>query len=373
MKSFAIITGTVLTLVAVAATGAHAQDAFITSDRTVAGGNPVSGSFTNVYVGLQSNGTTQVANVDADIIAPTAITGNVQTYNNSITNISGGTINQIIQSNTSTVILGGTASVDRVTVDTGTNFSMTGGSVTGTNGILTRGASADVTGGTISHLNSNGGTGVGTVSIRGGTLGENGNFIRRNNTTTAGLLNQKYETTLTVLGGTVNALQADRGITIIQSGATINGGIRVSQPVINVQDLISTRIMGGAINGGVVGLTDAGISISGGLFDAGIDGRTFATLGRSTIAFTGIDLVVSAPTAATWTWDGFTFTGDNYTIAGRLSDGTAINRILFDQTGAGNTGSFSVINVAASAPEPGSLALLALPLVGAIVARRRKN
>ena len=78
-----------LTLIALALTmgvhGAHAQDAFITSDRTVAGGNPVSGSFTNVYVGLQSNGTTQVANVDADIIAPTAITGNVQTYNNSIT------------------------------------------------------------------------------------------------------------------------------------------------------------------------------------------------------------------------------------------------------------------------------------------------
>lgn len=367
-----ILPCTAIAITAVTATAVQAQDAFVTTDRTVANGNPFNGTYANVTIGRLMGGGARVSGVNADIIAPTTVSSRLFTYSDSVTNLQGGTFNEVQVIDTSRITLTGTAAADRFIVDDGTSLSVTGGNVTGTNGILARGANVEVTGGFVSLLNANGGTGISAITIRAGTVGASGSVIRRNGSG-VGLVNAKYETTLTISGGSVNGLQVDRGITIVQNGATINGGIRVQQPVINIQDTISTRITGGAVNGSIVGLTDAGVSVSGGIFDSGIDGRTFATLGRSTIAFTGTNLVLSAPTATTWAWDGFTYTGDNYILTGTLADGTSINRVLFDQTGTGNTGGFSVINVAASAPEPSGQALLAPVLLGGVWCKRRRR
>ncbi len=343
-------------------TASHAQDGFITTNRTIADGNPVNTAFTNLTVGRLTGGGARVPGVNADVITPASVGTRMFTYSDSVTNLYGGTVNELQLLDTSTVTIRGTNAVTRIIADTDSRLNITGGTV---DNILLRG-DLDMSGGYVRIADSNA-TVPGTIdaTIRGGTIDRFTNA------------SSKSRTQMT--GGTINSVGVRQGIMEI-IGGTVNG-VYVATPDATTSPVPALKIAGGTINGGVVASTDGTAEIAGGVFDSGVDGRTFATLLRSTISFVGRDLVLSAPTPATLSYVGYTnsgtsfsnVAGSNYTLTGILADGTPINRVVFDATGAGATGGFNIVNLPPVAvPESSTRALFVLPIIALSMAVPRR-
>jgi hypothetical protein len=397
------------TLTAAALLGALALPAtaveYVTSNRTIAGGNPLNGNYIGqtVVVGasLISNGNvTRVANVEVDVVAPALFSysdqtgGGISAYSNSVVRLQGGTFNQI----SGTGFGGGISASDTATV------VVNGGSI---RAISSSGSAAGAAGARLTvngGLIENGVAGVayivnGTLDVNGGTLratggqsgiaGGGGSVITVNGGLVQSLQGAAIyiaqDSALTVTGGTVTGGSGGVGAWGVRMeganrmanlrGGTVNGGVR-NDAASNQTALQAT--LGGSltVNGGVFAYGNAAVNVTGGSYTrfAGADAEFFA-MGGNTINFFGTDLALSGPTAGS-VFELNSYTGNFYTFTGgTFADGqSAVGLRLFDATSiVGNPldGGFT-LNPAAAVPEPstGLLMVLALPAIGALVRRR---
>lgn len=378
---------------------------YVTSNRTIAGGNPLNGAYIgqSVVVGasLIFDGiVTRVPNVQVDVVASAVFSYNDQTggglgaYSNSVVRVQGGTFNQI----SGTGFGGGIGAFDTSTliVNGGTLRAV---SLSGT-AAGAAGARATVNGGLI----ENGVAGVasivnGTLDVNGGTLratggqsgiaGGGGSVI----TVNGGLVQSvqgaaiyiAQDSALTMTGGTVNGGAggvAQWGVRLEGAnlmaklrGGTVNGGVRATAA--SNQSALQAMLGGSlAVNGGVFAYGNAALNVTGGSYTrfAGADASFFA-MGSNSINFFGADLALSAPTAGS-VFELNNYVGNFYTFtSGTFADGqSAVGLRLFDATSvAGNAlGGGYTLNPAAAVPEPSIwlLMALALPAIGALTRRR---
>lgn len=381
---------------------------YVTTNRTIAGGNPLNGNYIGqtVVVGASqiANGiVTRVPNVQVDAVAPAVFTYNDQTgggisaYSNSVVRIQGGTFNQ----NSGTGFGGGIDASDTSTV------IVNGGSI---RAISASGSAAGAAGARLSvngGLIENGVAGVayivnGTLDVTGGTLratggqsgiaGGGGSVI----TVSGGLVQSlqgaavyiAQDSAFTMTGGTATGGSGGGGAWGVRMeganlmanlrGGTVNGGMR-NDAASNQTALQAT--LGGslAVNGGVFAYGNAAVNVIGGSYTrfAGADASFFA-MGSNTINFFGADLALSGPTAGS-VFEFNNYVGNFYTFtSGTFADGqSAVGLRLFDATSiAGNAlGGGFTLNPAAAVPEPSTwlLMALALPAVGVAVRRRQPS
>lgn len=378
---------------------------FISSDRTVANGNPLNGTYygQTVWVGVSgvSNGVvTRVANVQVDVVEPALFSysdqtgGGLAAYSNSVVRMAGGTFAQHSANG-----FGGYVSLN----DTSTAV-IDGGSL---RGLSTAGAAPGAAG---SQVTLNGGVvqnGIGGIAyILNGRLVVNGGTLRAQGGNSAiaggagavvdvngGLVQSvagsavylDSDSAFTMSGGTVRGGPgggAQWGVRL-QSvttpaalrGGTVDGGLRADalNSVLSPQAVLGGNL---ALNGGVFAYGNAALDVTGGLYTrfAGADASFFA-LGSNTINFFGTDLALSAPTAGQ-VFETNNYSGNFYTFTnGTFADGqSAIGLRVFDADAvAGNPlGGGFTLN-AAPVPEPGTglLLLMALPALGGAIRRRQ--
>lgn len=378
---------------------------FITSDRTIANGNPLNGNYIGqtVVVGASSivNGiVTRVPNVRVDVVAPALFSysdqtgGGIAAYSNSVVRIQGGTFNQISGSG-----FGGGASVS----DTAT-LIINGGTL---RAVSASGAGAGAAGARITlngGLVENGVAGVayivnGTLDVNGGTLratggqsgiaGGGGSVITVNGGLVQSLQGAAVyldsNSVFSMTGGTVSGGSggvAQWGVraqalstTAVLRGGTVNGGMRTD--ALNSQVLPQAALGGSVtVNGGVFAYGNAAVDVTGGSFTrfAGADASFFA-MGSSTINFFGDSLALSGPTAGN-VFELNNYVGNFYTFtSGTFSDGqSAVGLRLFDATSvAGNLlgGGFTLNPSPVPEPAAWLLMLLALPALGMALRRQR--
>lgn len=392
------------TLLATLALPATAVE-YVTSDRTIANGNPISGNYIGqtVVVGasLIANGNvTRAPNVQVDVVAPALFSFNDQTgggiaaYSNSVVRIQGGTFNQI----SGTGFGGGVSASDtsNVTVNGGALRAMAlAGSAAGA-----AGARATINGGLIENgvaiaayvvngsLDVNGGT-VRATGGQPGISGGNGSLVAVNGGLVQSALGAAIymgDGALTMTGGTVTGGAgggAQWGVRIDYSnltatlrGGTVNGGVR-ADAASNQTALQAT--LGGSltVNGGVFVYGNGEVDVTGGSYTrfAAADAAFFA-MGSNDINFYGAGLALSGPTAGS-VFETNHYNGNFYTFtAGTFADGqSAVGLRLFDATSVANNplnGGFT-LNAVSAVPEPatGLMLLLALPALGAAVRRRQ--
>jgi len=382
-----------------------AAQQYITTNRTVSGGNPLNGNYIgqSVLVGasLISNSiVTRVPNVQVDVVAPAVFSYNDQTggglaaYSNSVVRIQGGTFNQI-----SPTGFGGGVSLSDTSMGIINGGTLRALSLSGT-AAGAAGAQATVNGGLI----ENGLAGVayivnGTLNVTGGILraqggqsgiaGGTGSVVN----VSGGLVQSaqgsaiyiSQDSALTMTGGTATGgtgggaqwgvRLAGANIVAALRGGTVNGGVRAEAASNQTARQAS---LGGtlSVNGGVFAYGNAVLDVTGGNYTpfAGADASFFA-MGTNTINFFGTGLALSGPTAGQ-VFEFNNYIGNFYTFTGgTFSDGqNATGLRLFDAVSvAGNLlGGGFTLN-AAPVPEPSTalLLLLALPAIGVAVRRRR--
>jgi PEP-CTERM motif len=386
--------------------GPAAANQFITSDRTVAGGNPLNGTYLGqtLLVGASAvvNGEVQrVGNVRVDVTAPAHFTYNDQTgggvaaYSNSVVRVTGGLFDQ----NSANGFGGGVNLSDTASarVEGGTmRFLALNGAAAGA-----AGAQATVTGGLI----QNGLSGVGVVTngvlnVSGGTLrstggqgaitGARGSVINVSGGSMESALGAAVylaeDSTFTMTGGTLSGGPSGRaqwGLrtqhiahTALLQGGTINGGVRTM--AFGNTHLLQATLSGNMIvNGGVFAYNNAAVDVHGGNYTryAGADASFFA-MGLNTINFYGTGLALSGPTAGS-VFETNNYQGNFYTFTGGTFAGgqSAVGLRIFDATSVAGTqlGGGFVLNTA-PVPEPATWLMmgLALPALAA-VARRQKR
>lgn len=386
-----------------------ASAAFISSDRTIANGNPLNGNYIGdtQWVGVSSvaNGQVhRVANVRVDVVDPALFSYNDQTgggleaYSNSVVKVYGGTFNQISPTGAGGGI--GLHDTSTATISGGTLRALT---ISGT-AAGTAGAQATVSGGLIQNgLSAVAYVGNGRLSVSGGTLrsqsgqsaiaGAAGSVIEVSGGAVESLAGAAIylgaDSALTLRGGTVNGgagggsqwgLRLEGAtITAALSGGSINGGVRADAYA--AASVTQAALSGSVtVNGGVFANGRASFDVSGGSYSrfAGADASFFA-LGSNTINFFGTGLTLSGPTAGN-VFETNHFSGNFYTFtAGTFADGqSAVGLRIFDaEAWAGGSsalvGGFT-LNPAAPVPEPATwlMLLLALPAL-LVVARRRAD
>lgn len=392
------------TLLAALALPAAAAE-FITSNRTLANGNPLNGNYIGqeVIVGLTA-ARQPVLNVQVDVVAPALFSysdqtgGGIRAASNSIVRIQGGTFNQI----SGTGFGGGLSLIDTATgaISGGTlrHLSLAGAAA----GVA--GARAAVSGGLIEH----GGPAIvaavnnGTLDISGGTLratgagapgisGAGGSVI----TVSGGLVQSvtgaaiyiAQDSALTVTGGTVTGGRGGGGQWGVRmeganlmgrfSGGTINGGVRAD--AYSFQTALQATLGGSlAVNGGVFAYNNAAVNVTGGSYtDFAGAAASFFAMGSNTINFFGSDLALSGPTPGS-VFETNNYTGNFYTFtSGVFANGqSAVGLRLFDALSVANNplvGGFT-LNAVAAVPETATwlMMVLALPALGAAVKRQRK-
>lgn len=390
-----------LALVAAATlAGPCAAATFITSDRTVAGGNPLSGNYSGqgVFVGVDS-AFNRIANVHVDVIDPAQLNysdqtgGGLAAYGNSVVNVRGGSFVQysptgccggISANDTSRLnISGGT--LDGLSVS-GTAAGAAGAQATVSDGLIQnyRGYVAGVTNGVLAV---SGGT-IRSNSAQGALVGNAGSVIN----ISGGLVQSvggaaviaSTGSALHLSGGTVSGLASRAfGIVLDNTGAaadlhggTINGGLRADRYGTGSPALQATLSGALTLNGGAFALRDAALDITGGNYTAyaGSNAHFFA-LGSNSLNFYGDGLELSGPTAGSvfmdYNYDGNFYTFTHGTLAGGQS---AVGLRVFDALSLGGStvglgGSFTLTS---AVPEPAHwvMLLLALPLLAWRAARR---
>lgn len=388
-------------LLALPATAAE----FVTSDRTVANGNPINGNHSGqaLIVGASSiidGNVTRVANVQVDILAPAQLNfsdangGYLAMYSNSTVRMHGGSAGSAssfanvgrfsVYDTAQLVVTGGSlagvtlngadvgavgAAGPRATVAGGVlqtgagivayisrgTLDVTGGSIAATGGNFQPGIQGDVG----SVINLSGGS-VSSVSSAAAYIQSNSVFNMTGGTLTGGsgggaqwgLRLQGTTAPAHVRGGTVNGgVRADAGLNQSALQATLGGSV--------------------AVKGGVFAYGNAALDVSGGSYTrfAGADAAFFA-MGTNTINFFGTDLALSTATPGS-VFETNNYLGNFYTFTGgTFSDGqSAVGLRLFDAVSvSGNLlGGGFTLNPPAPVPEPTTwlMLLLALPAVAA--------
>jgi hypothetical protein len=384
------------TVLLTAAAGTARAQLYVTSDRTVANGNPINESLFGVpvYVGLASNGT-EAPGVRVDVVDPASLGvsnftgGGLGAYSTSVVNVLGGSVGSLGASGNSVVTVSGGSHGGIGTSASGTMI-LNGGTVTTSGGAI----GCYVTGGSLTvnagvTVNSNFAVSVagGAATLNGGTFGVagpppsvnaygvnvgttgsltvNGGLIRSGVSTNSG-------TASLIRGGEVRGgLNADLGGVLNVTGGTILGSV-ISAAANGSPGTSLISVSGGAFSGGDFQLFTAGTArVSGGAFaDA-----TFALLGSGSLDFFGAGLALTGIGAGSYTnpntyYGASNYTGQFFRLTGTLADGTAIDRPVFRADGATGT---ARINNTVTVPEPGTLALAALPLLGIAAGRARRK
>jgi hypothetical protein len=321
MKRTLLCTLTLIAAASVSVTDARAQPAFLTSDRTVANGNPLNSSQTgSVYVGQDSVGGL-VPGVDVDVLAGTALPafGTFVARSDSQTTVYGGN-------------LGGGIAAD---------------------GTATVRAFA----GTLGAIRAEGSS---RVTMEDGRAFQiqvaNNGYVRVNGGLTA------HPTIFTLLesqgAGSVLELAGGTTVGVARAGG---GGL--------------TRVLGG--NYATLHSLSGMIEVSGGLPASG--GR-LAALNRGANAqgrftFVGSNFTLTNPIAGSYSDPTYLLStpGVFYTLRGTLADGTRIDASYFEEALTVNDQPRLLTFVSASAPEPGSLTLLLLAALPPVQRFTRRN
>jgi hypothetical protein len=381
---------------------------FVTSDRTIANGNPMNGSYSGQAILVGASGifdgeVTRVPNVRVDIVAPAQLNfsdatgGFLALYSNSVVRMTGGSagtpsgfanVGRFTAYDTSQLEVSG-GSLSGITLNgasagaAGARATVSGGILQSSAGIVAYGTNGtlDVSGGLISATGGN---------VQPGIQGDSGSVITLSggtvqSTSGAGVYIH-MNSAFTMTGGTATGGPggvAQWGVrlegtsqTANLQGGTVNGGMRTSAGF-NQTALQAT--LGGSltVNGGVFAYSNAAVNVTGGSYTrfAGAD-ASFFTMGSNNINFYGTDLALSDPTAGS-VFELNNYIGNFYTFTGgTFSDGqSAIGLRLFDATSvAGNVlgGGFTLNPSAVPEPSTWLLMALALPAIGAAVRRRNR-
>jgi hypothetical protein len=379
------------------ASAAHAQ-VFISSSRTVAGGNPFSESVANnVNIG-RAPGNVDVAGVTVDVVGAGSLNGFsgflTNLYSSSAVNVLGGNVGRLsLFGNNSVTVSGGNLVGYSSSFNSGvTSFQVSGGTVSQAPGAgnqlyygNTSAFSGGAVGGTTAIIGGNltvSGAAVSTVSLKTGTITQTAGATRYIEVDRSSG-DDSVAANITIRGGTVgvNAQKGGISTNTFQSNATPT----------------NVSILGGSVSEGILSRGTSAASsfqIRGGTFsDYGLNGSqqvnldqraSFYILGATNFDFYGTNLALSAPIAGVFfstlgseIGEGnILYSGSYYTITGTLENGQTINNRIFDASSGTGAIRLNAVGPAngANAPEPGSLALL-LPALGiaGIAIRRRKG
>lgn len=291
-----------------AAPTASAQSLYVTADRTIAGGNPINGTFTDIRVGTDA-ANAPFPNLTADVTGGTL--GFLNALNRSTVNISGGTLGRPPE---------GFIFYSSLNIAQGSTVNMTGGSLIGFVGVRSTGSD-----GLVNTFNMSGGTVIsfiqnengGIVNITGGTVTGNDDFNAVSNYGSG---------TVNVTGGSVASIL---GASFFGPGGTVNFGGTASTN--------SITSLGGTIN------------ISGGTFGSG--GVTVRDTGITN--FTGSGLTVTEVSTGPFYDENFgvNLFLSSYTLSGTLSNGEAVNTTISAGASFTNSGSLATFNAPALAPD----------------------
>ena len=289
---------------------AVAQNVYITTDRTVAGGNPLSGGNNGFVVVGADVANTPFPGVTVDITGGT-ITDYVNATHQSIVNISGGVIGKVSNAGTLYTALqavqGSTINLSGGTI----NSFVTVGPVFGDDGTVN---TFNMSGGTVPYIFNNGGA---ITNITGGNIAPAPGF-------TLGVVGNYGSGTVNITGGTMN-LVGNFG----SGPGTLNFGGTASTDSIRVFSGVA-NISGGTIGAGGVTLQQTGVA-----------------------NFTGNGLTVNQTGQHAFFDDGYfqNFTVADYTITGTLTSGTTVNTTVSGGADFTNNGSTATFNAPALAPD----------------------
>ena len=343
----------ILGLTVAIGTPVFAQNLYVSSDRTVSGGNPINGTYDQVRIGRDSSGG-NFTGVHADITGG-VYNGALFSFNDSLVNITGGDFkNVILPQNSSVLNFGGTATAENVlAVFNKATLNVTGGSVV----TLQVGASGDtaianVSGAVqINYLNANANT---TTNITGGMIG---------------ILYPFDDSVVNLKGGTVSELITGKNSVINFTGgivtdypfllghSVLNFGGSAQIPFIQPQEFSTVNLSGGSIaSDGFVDSIDHGtVNFTGGVFTVPIfgdggaynisggifDNTTFVNSGPlfnldySDFRIFGTYISVTNATAGTYTDNfGDNFDGVFWNLKGRLQNGDLLNTRYFEVNGS---------------------------------------
>lgn len=300
------------TLIALALSGvpqASAQNLFVVANRTIAGGNPINGSYGQVRIG-EDAAFNPFVNISADITGGTM--SFVAALRGSTVNISGGTIglpptasaafSSLAIVHGSTVNLSGGSLLGPAFVygsngGAGNIFNMSGGSVAGWINVGD-GGTVNISGGSIVASGPFSGgvqsTGSGTMNITGGSMG----YISSQNY--SGGLGATVN-----FGGTatVSSISSGTGVTNISGGSIGAGGVMVR-------------------NDGVANFTGSGLTVNQ------------LSTGRMFDDSNYVNIITSS-----------------YTVTGTLANGSAVNTTVSAGETYSNSGSTATFNAPALAPD----------------------
>lgn len=349
------------------ATASHAQNTFITTDRTVANGNPYAATTAGtIHIGTTvANGSVLVPDVNVDIVAPASALG-MNARSTSRVNMTGGSVQGFqLFDDAQFTVSGGTTGNSSIGYVTGANdrsrITVTGG--TFQNGFgLTESAVGAVSGGTFNKGVS--AAGNSRLTIQAGTF----NSIGANGAAVVDVLGGtfRYSTTPSSQSGAPVPVSSGVG-----SGATMNiyGGNFAAQ-MLAVSQAGSTANIAGGSHGRLQAFVGGVFNVSGGVFNDSLlcsFGSASTSYGEYNLVGTGFSLT----NARAWTLtDQYVngFTGTMYDLRGTLADGNPVISRYFvqNQTAAqGASGGVAGITFAAPAvvPEGNTFALCVLPLV----------
>lgn len=309
-----------------ATTAASAQNTYLTTDRTLAGGNAFNGASGTLYVG-QAAGGTAVSGVEVDIVAGAHVNGDLRARSDSRTTVWGGSFTSplngypyggLILSQSAQVRLNGVVTFGHTTVHDQAQFTMDAGRIEGI-----------------------------TVYSGHGTV--NGGLVASQNSFTL--------------------LQADGvGALLELNGGTTGGAVRVAGNGL-------TRVTGGsyamqhALNGT--------IEILGGL---PTHGARLVALNRpgalGQFSLVGSNFLLSNPVAGSYYDPTYLISnrGVSFRLTGTLANGQAIDASYFEEGLTLGQASTQMHFSTSAVPEPASLLLmlLAAPVL-AIAVRRQKR
>ena len=363
------------------ATASHAQNTFITSDRTVANGNPYnSATAGTIHIGTTvANGSALVPNVNVDIVAPASALA-MNARSNSRVNMTGGTVQGFqLFDDAEFTISGGTTGNSSVGYQTRANdrsrITVTGG--TFQNGFgLSGSAVGEVLGGTFN--NGIGAAGDSRLTIHGGTF----NNISSNGASVVDVYNGTFRYS------TVPSTQSGAPVPVssgVSGGGTLNvyGGNFAGQ-MMSVSNSSgqtgSTANIAGGTHGRLQAANTGVFNISGGVFNNSL----LCTFGTTTIPygeynFVGTGFSLTNARAFTLT-DQYVnqFAGTMYDLRGTLADGNAVVSRYFVQNQSvaqGASQGVAGITFAAPAvvPEASTSALFVLPIIALSMAVLRRR
>ncbi len=317
-----------LTPLLLASAATSAQTTYLTTDRTLAGGNAFNGSSGNLYVGETAGGVA-VSGVDVDIVTGARVNGDLRARSDSRTTVSGGSFTSPVNgypyggltvSQSAQLRLKGAVTFGYTTVHDQARFTMDAGRIEG-------------------------------ITVYGGHGVINGGLVASQNSFTI--------------------LQAEGAGALLElNGGTAGGAVRVAGNGL-------TRVTGG--NYAMQHALNGTIEILGGLPENGA--RLVAlhrpgALGQFTLVGTGFSL--SNPVAGSYYDPTYLISnpGVSFRLTGTLADGQAINASYFEEGLSLGQAPTQMHFTTSAVPEPANwlMLLLAGPvLVGAVRRQQRRT